>query len=94
MKRFQSDLLKELIDLISPAVVGDVSISITKGPNEPVVEAKLISRQLSFWIYEDGASLLGNGIDIRFEAESHREPSAVAKAFLEKVSEVLKECSK
>jgi hypothetical protein len=90
MNRFQCDLLKELIDLISPAVVGDVSISIAKGPNEPVIETKLISRQLSFWIYEDGAQIAGEGIDIRFEAESHREPSELAKTFLKKASEVLK----
>jgi len=89
MNKFQLDLLKELIELISPAAVGDISISISKGPNEVVIEAKLTSRQLSFWIYEDGTSILGEGIDIRFEAESHREQSALSKTFLKKVSEII-----
>ena len=45
MDEFQLGLTKELIELMSPPSVGDVSISISKGPSEIVVEAKLASRE-------------------------------------------------
>jgi len=86
---FQVDLTRDLIELISPAAVGGVSVSISKGPNEVIVEAKLTSRDLSFWIYADEASIPGKGIDIRFEVADHHEPSMLAKAFLKKVSETI-----
>ncbi|QWG12382.1 hypothetical protein KMZ29_22155 [Bradyrhizobium sediminis] len=89
MNNFQLNLTKDVIELISPAAVGDVSVSISKGPNEVIVEAKLTSRNLSLWIYENGASILGNGIDIRFEVADHREPSVLAETFLKKVSETI-----
>lgn len=89
MTRFQLDLTKDVVELISLAAVGDVSISIEKGPNEILVEAKIPSRDLSLWIYEDGASILGNDVDIRFEAESYSELSVLAKAFLKKVHEIV-----
>jgi hypothetical protein len=89
MDEFQLGLTKELIELMSPPSVGDVSISISKGPSEIVVEAKLASRDLSFWIYDDGASIIGKGVDIRYEAEDYRQPSELAETFLRKARETI-----
>jgi hypothetical protein len=88
MNKFQLDILKKLIELISPTEVGDICISISKGPSEVVVEVKLISKNFSFWIYEDGASILGKNIDVRYEAESYREASVLASVFFEKAKSI------
>jgi len=89
MNRFQLDLTKELIEMLSPVALGDVVVAIAKGPREVTLEAKLVSRDIAFWIYEDGASILGKETDVRFEAESYESASALAAAFLRGVDRVL-----
>ncbi len=90
MNKFQLDVLKDLLELISPAEVGDISILVSKGSNETVIEAKLTKRDLSFWIYDDGASILGRNVDVRYEAESYRTLDMLAEAFLKGVSSTIK----
>jgi hypothetical protein len=63
--------------------------SLGEGPVEVTVEVLLISAGVSFWIYDDGASILGPNIDLRFEAESYRESTQLSDAFLEGVTDVL-----
>ena len=89
MNKFQLSLLKNLLELMSPAEVGDISIEVSKGPTEPLIEAKLISRNMSFWIYVDGAMIDGEGIDIRYEFQSYPDLRVLAESFLKKADEII-----
>ena len=59
MNDFQLGILQTLLEYASPVGIGDVSVSITKGPDEVVIEMKLVSRDISFWVYDEGAQILG-----------------------------------
>jgi hypothetical protein len=82
MNSFQLDILKKLMEYASPIELGDVSVSIEKGPNEVVVELKLISRGISFWVYDDGAQIRGPQLDIRYEAPDFDDAATLATKFL------------
>jgi hypothetical protein len=82
MNQFQLHLTKELIEMLSPTALGDVVIAITKDPNEITSEVKLVSRDIAFWMYEDGASILGKDVDVRFEAEGTKVKTALMAAFM------------
>ena len=84
MNSLQLGVLQKLLEYASPVGVGDVSVSIVKGPNEVVVEMKLISRGISFWVYDDGAHISGPRIDIRYEAPDFDEAADLASTFLDK----------
>ena len=88
MNKFQLDILKQLIDYTSPVSAGDISVSIRKGPSEVVVELKLISRDISVWVYEDGAQVRGRKLDIRYEAESFSDITVLAATFLARAKEI------
>jgi hypothetical protein len=89
MNRFQLDLMKGLIEMLSPIALGDVAIAITKGPREVTSEVKLVSQGIAFWVYEDGASIRGKDTDVRFEAESYESETALATAFMGRVKTAL-----
>jgi hypothetical protein len=89
MNTFQLGIMQKLLEYASPVDVGDVTISIIKGPEEVVVEMKLVARSVSFWVYEDEAQILGPKIDIRYEVPDFRDPVKLASTFLNKAKDYL-----
>lgn len=89
MNRFQLTLLTSIIEKLAPVPLGDIRIEITKGPNEPTVEVVWRSHRLSFWIYEDEASILGEGVDARFERADFPDETRLAEVFLRSIDRLL-----
>lgn len=89
MNKFQMTLLGAVIEKLAPVSLGDVRIEITKGPSEPTVEVVWCRYLVSFWIYEDEASILGEGIDARFEKADFPDETRLAQAFLRSMDRVM-----
>jgi hypothetical protein len=85
MNEFQIHLTEKLIELVSPQTLGDVTVKIRKGGDETTVEVILDEREVSFWVYVDGASILGRYVDARFEIEDYPDLNNLTKAFLHHV---------
>lgn len=59
------------------------------GQAETFIRALISGSQLELYIYDDEASILGPGIDERFEAPDYPTSSDLARAFISKVLELV-----
>jgi hypothetical protein len=62
--------------------------NVALGPEESFVQIEVRPKNMTAYIYEDGAGLLGLGIDKRFERYDYADLKELQRAFLSAAREV------
>jgi hypothetical protein len=89
MNAVQMHLTQRLIELVAPPDVGDVVVNITKGPSDVTVEFGLSLKSSSIWIDQHGVSIVGPGVDERYEAHDYADEAGLIDTVLASVRDML-----
>jgi hypothetical protein len=89
LNSFQIDLASSLSAMLDKYAAEDIETATEFGPEEAFIKVTLKPKQISFYIYDDGAGFWGEGIDQRFERPDYKDLAELGRAFLDAAAKVI-----
>jgi hypothetical protein len=85
MNKFQVSLTAFLLEVLSNKDLGDILVTVSKASDEVLVEVRLESFKIGFWVYDDGASIFAPRVDERFELAAFDSLEKLRRAYVERI---------
>lgn len=86
---FQDECASRLQAALNSANLPIASWEVVAGRTENYIQGA--SRDLRFFVYQDGADIQGEGVDMRYEAEDYESSDLLMTTFIKDLLQILQE---